>query len=98
MEDTLQNRIYAAKNCKAGDTYKGLDDNEKQQLYDLVSKRCSARTKDRLYNKIFKVPLSCWETFGIFSRVEFSKHGVSYCAGQSYPDEIRTVRQCIRGY
>jgi hypothetical protein len=34
---------------------------------------------------------------GIYGRVLFEDGRVDYCAGQSYPDEIRTVRNLLLG-
>ena len=75
-----------------------LTEEQKQGLYELVSNRCRNKTKAKLQRIIFNLPLSCWPTAGIFHRVDIDDpHGVSYCAGQSYPDEIRTVRQVLLG-
>lgn len=75
-----------------------LTEEQKESLYILVAKGCRQTTKTRLARKIFNISLACWENFGIYGRVHVEKDGrFSYCAGQSYPDEIRTLRDCILG-
>lgn len=87
-EKTLQDMISKADHLTEG---------QKQSLYDLVAKGCRAKTKDRLASKIWNVPLSCWENCGRYERVYFNGDSASYCAGQSYPDEIRTLRELFLG-
>ncbi len=73
-----------------------LNEAQVGSLYSLVASGCRQKNRQRLDHKL-DVPLSCWENFGIYRRVIIHDDGVSYCAGQSYPDEIRTVRQCMLG-
>ena len=84
MEDTLSNRI---------DYKKPLTTKEQQELLHLLGKRCAQKTKDRLARTLAFVPHI--PNYGIYRRVDLDP--VSYCAGQSYPDEIRCVRDCLLG-
>jgi hypothetical protein len=73
----------------------GLYDQDIEALVKLVGHRCSVKTVSRLRSKL-KYGLSSIKPCGIFSRlVREEGAGWTYYAGQSYPDEIRTLRQCI---
>lgn len=88
FQDTLRQRI----SCKIG-----LSEVEQASLYCLLGKGCRERTKNRLRSVIRFLPCIA-ENYGIYGRVMFDGSGnVFYCAGQSYPDEIRTVRECLLG-
>jgi hypothetical protein len=88
--DTLADRIEAGIELKGG---------EVDKLVDLLGKRCQARTKRRLRYALMACPHM--ENFGIFRRVVVTTgrpwKGPKYVAGQSCPDEIRTVRKCLIG-
>jgi len=64
-------------------------------LVALVSSRCRKDTKDRLQRRVNTPTLI--QIVGIFNRVMFNTEDGTwgYCAGQSYPDEIRIVRECL---
>jgi hypothetical protein len=68
-----------------------------EQLVELLGSRCRRATKDKLYRRL-RLP-SLLPTAGIFGRVHLDEYEGqkvwSYCAGQSYADEIRLVRQTI---
>ena len=91
MQDNLSNRIHNAK-FKCGNTH--LSESEQNSLYKLVSSRCRYITKDKIERRI-KLPLSLWKDYGIYSRVTFVNGEVDYICGQSWTDEIRTLRECI---
>lgn len=67
---------------------------EQISLLALLGKGCRAETKRRLAIALTYVPDIT--NHGIYGRVILGPR-VSYCAGQSYPDEIRTVRECLLG-
>lgn len=73
-----------------------LNEQQQESLYILLAKGCRAKMRNRLARRV-ALPLSLWENYGIYRRVEVGDSSVSYCAGQSYPDEIRTVRECVSG-
>jgi hypothetical protein len=72
-----------------------LNEPQKQSLYDLLKGSSREETRNRLYRKIFNVPLSLWPNYGIFGRVHLEGNTFSYCAGQHYPSEITEVRNLI---
>lgn len=96
-EFTLQN-IISQRIC---DPEKGwidwpgkLTETQQAGIVDLLQSHTRQDTRDRLWRAVqdnCRKVKSC----GIMERVMLSKHGASYCAGQSYPDEIRTVRQIV---
>ena len=66
------------------------------QLVDLIGSRARQATKTRLRSILTYGP-STIPDYGIFRRLA-KMHATGqwqYIAGQSYPDEIRTVRECI---
>ena len=73
-----------------------LTEERKQGLYNLISKGAHTRTKEIIHKRIFNDHLSMFPHCGILGRVMFDVYNDleiwSYCAGQSYPDEMRTVR------
>lgn len=87
----LSTRIFEA-------TYKNktvhLTEQEQASLAALLGKRCSAQTKQRLAHKL-SLPLYIYTDYGIYRRVSFDNGQAEYCAGQSYTDEIRTLRELI---
>jgi|WetSurMetagenome_2_1015567.scaffolds.fasta_scaffold385390_2 hypothetical protein len=72
-----------------------LTDGQKSSLYELIASGCRKPNKERLYRIIFHDYLSFYTHYGIYNRVYFEGDTCRYCAGQSYPDEIRTVRKCF---
>ena len=83
-QDTLSRRISAGKE---------LTESEQAQLLDIFGNRCREKTKRMIARALRCVPDI--DNYGIYDRVHLEPP--SYCAGQSYPDEIRTVRQCLIG-
>jgi hypothetical protein len=91
MQDNLSNRIYAAK-FQNGPTQ--LTEVEQASLYRLISSRCRQNTKARIGRRV-ELPLSLWKDYGIYSRVTFVNGEVEYICGQSWTDEMRTLRECV---
>lgn len=83
-QDTLQNRI---------DAKVGLTDSDVEEITTILTQRCQARTVNAVRWALMGLPNGY--NFGIFGRVVKDDNGWSYCAGQSYPDEIRTVRELL---
>ena len=71
-----------------------LTEKDIEQLIDVIGSRCRAKTKDRL-RSILTYGIGTIGHYGIFNRLIKENNDWSYCAGQSYPDEIRTVRELI---
>jgi len=113
MQDTLERRITRARQpqhhkqtAPGGVFYTEryhddeiptyLSEEEQQSLANLIGKKCRQRTKDNIEFAL-DIPLSLWRNYGIYGRVMFENGEAHYVAGQSYPDEIRTVREYILG-
>jgi hypothetical protein len=91
MQDNLSNRIHAAK-FESGAEY--LTEQEQDSFVQIIGKGCRAATKERLARRM-RLPLVWWTDYGIYRRVLFDAQGVDYCCGQSWPDEMRTLRECL---
>ena len=86
-QDSLSKRIQ----CK-----EELTDDEIDQLVKLIGGGCRDHKKARIKWALKACPNMA--DYGIYGRVLIKEAGgVQYCAGQSYPDEIRTVRECLVG-
>jgi len=84
-QDTLQNRI---------DARVGLEEEDVRELTSLLTQRCQERTKNMVKWALMNAPNIM--NYGIYGRLIKDKHGWSYCAGQSYTDEIRVVRNLLK--
>lgn len=73
-----------------------LTEDDISQLVALLGKRCRVKTIRHLESSL-KYGLSRVPHYGILDRLIKEQGQWSYCAGQSYPDEIRTVRNIILG-
>lgn len=91
MQQNLNNLIWDAKHSEG--TF-SLTDKQKADILRMVGNKCRHETKARLSRRL-DVPLSCWESFGIYSRMTLDDKGADYICGQSWPDEMRTLRECI---
>lgn len=72
-----------------------LTNKDKEDILLLVTHRCRLTT----YRKIkanLDYSLSLIPHLGILERIYKDEHGWQYCAGQSYPDEMRTIRQILK--
>jgi len=85
--DTLSNRITAGV---------GLSKSEIDAFVDLFGKGCQAKNKGKLRARLES---GLTYSVGIYNRVVFDvadcKFPVEYVAGQSYPKEVRCVRETI---
>ncbi len=75
---------------------KELTEDDINQIVSILGYRCRIKTCNRL-RSILTYSASGLEGFGIYSRLMKENGKWSYCAGQSYTDELRTVRNCILG-
>ncbi len=64
------------------------------QLVELLGYRCRAETCNKIRRRL-ESTTSLIPMYGILERLTLEDHGWAYCAGQSYTDEIRTVRNII---
>tara|TARA_Y100000004_G_C8952282_1_gene429138 strand:- start:855 stop:1118 length:264 start_codon:yes stop_codon:yes gene_type:complete len=67
---------------------------DKEEIFEIVSSRCRQKTKELLAKRL-NDHLNLIPEYGILNRLIKEEHGWFYCAGQSYADEIRTVRKII---
>ena len=65
-----------------------------KELYELLSKGLRQNNRELLAKRLEK-HLNLIPYYGILDRLIKESDGWSYCAGQSYPDEMRTVRKII---
>lgn len=74
-----------------------MSEEQRENLAVFLGKGCREKTKKRLLN-VCKYGLLSVDLCGILRRLNLEPDNTwSYCAGQSYPDEIRTVRNAILG-
>ena len=76
-------------NQKAKLTEKDID-----AIIAIIGHRCRAKTVNRLRSIITYSP-SMIPEFGMLTRLILDEYGWSYCAGQDYTSELKTVRDCI---
>ena len=74
-----------------------LSQETKQSLIALLTHRCRVKTVSRI-TSVVKYSLSLIDYYDILDRLVLSLDDMSfhYTAGQSYPDEIRTLRKLFR--
>lgn len=72
-----------------------LTENDIDEIVELFTYRCQIKTvrQIRINLELFRNEIP---HYGILERVIKENHGWTYCAGQSYPDEIRTVRNIFK--
>jgi len=72
-----------------------LTEQDIDSIVELIGYRCRVETCNRIRSRLKYHPSSV-PSYGILGRLTREESGVwEYCAGQSYPDEIRTVRNII---
>jgi len=73
-------------------------DDDINQIVALLGHRCSIKTVNRL-RSLITYNASTIPTYGMLERLMKENDQWSYCDGQSYIDEIRTIRNIIlKGY
>lgn len=71
-----------------------LSEQDIDQIIEIIGHRCRVKTCNRLRSILTYSP-SLIQTYGILERLTKENGKWSYCAGQSYPDEIKTLREII---
>jgi hypothetical protein len=94
VQYNLDSAIYDAAHDRSDKKYDQLNDAQVSALLSLIGKGCRQNTKEKLARRL-KTPLSLWKRYGIFSRVILTDNDVDYICGQSWTDEMRTLRECI---
>lgn len=75
-----------------------LTEQDVNELVSIITYRCRAKTTNRVRSILTYSP-SLIPQYGIFNRLIKDNNRWEYVAGQSYPDEIKTLRDCIlKGY
>jgi hypothetical protein len=90
----LDRAIHDAKFGSIENTCNTLNDSQIDDILSMIGKGCRARTKERLAFRL-RVPLSLWKSYGIYSRMTLTEDSAEYICGQSWTDEMRTLRECI---
>jgi hypothetical protein len=73
-----------------------LTEQDVDEIVSIVGHRCRIKTVNRL-RSILTYSASTLAPYGIYSRLMKENGRWFYCAGQSYTDEIKTLRECILG-
>lgn len=95
MQNNLYNEIHKAKYGQIENTHNSLNEKQINNILSFLGSRCRKETKEKLERRL-KVPFSLWTNYGIFSRVILEDNGEAfYICGQSWTDEMRTLRKCI---
>ena len=71
-----------------------LTEQDIDQIVAVIGHRCRIKTCQRIRSVLTYHPSSV-PSYGIMERLTKENNNWSYCAGQSYPDEIKTVREII---
>ena len=87
----LYNLIHDAKFSEGTHA---LTEAQKTDIVNMVGKGCRANTKERLA-RIIELPLAIWQKHGIYSRITLNAEGADYICGQSWSDEMSTLRDCM---
>ena len=74
-----------------------LSEEQRDEILRIIGKGCRVKTVERLSRRLM-LPLSLWNRYGIYSRLILKDERTSepyYICGQSWNDEMRTLRECI---
>jgi len=71
-----------------------LESMERQELINILTRRCGEKTHRRV-TSILTYNFETVRETGLLDRFYVNESGLHYCAGQSYPCEIRRIRQEI---
>lgn len=71
-----------------------LTENDIGQIVSIICYRCRIPTTNRIRSLLTYMKTSI-PPHGIFGRIIKENDNWSYCAGQSYPDEIRLIRELL---
>ena len=74
---------------------KPLSENDIDQIMIIVSHRCHLKTCQKLRFALGYI--TCTHNYGIYSRLIKENGKWTYICGQSWNDEMRTLRECILG-
>jgi hypothetical protein len=83
-------------NAKFGGGVSALTEKQKDDILSFIGKGCRQATKDKLARRL-ELPLALWNSYGIYHRITLDDDGADYVCGQSWTDEMRTLRECFLG-
>lgn len=95
MQYSLDRAIHDAK--FKPDSQPTLTDHQQTEILSIIGKGCRAETKARLSRRL-QLPLALFPSYGIFSRLiiaDDSDRAPYYICGQSWADEMQTLRKLI---
>ena len=73
-----------------------LNEKQENELIEILTKRCGQKVKNRFYGLIKFDLQTIIKSVYLMERFYISEEGeIHYCAGQSYPCEIKAIRQEI---
>jgi len=76
-----------------------ISESERLQITEILTKRCSQKTKNRMYGLVMYDLETLYQNISWFDRVYIRDGKAHYNAGQSYPCEIRAIRnEILRKY
>ena len=73
---------------------KPLNDAQIMGIIKLIGKHCRRETVRKLEGRLKFAHIQ--QNYGIYSRLTVFPE-VRYCTGQSFPDEMATIRKCLLG-
>lgn len=101
MQYSLDRAIYDAQfPNRSGQTetsHATLTEQQQTAILGIIGKGCRAETKERLARRL-ALPLSLFPRYGIFSRLilwDERDNRPYYICGQSWTDEMQTLRKLI---
>jgi hypothetical protein len=89
---SLSDLIHDSKNKHNSRVHLTLG--ERDSIVALIGKGCRKDTKERLWRRL-SLPLSLLQDHGIYRRLVITDNGCDYTCGQSWGDEMRTLRECL---
>lgn len=95
MQYSLDRAIHDAK--FKPDSQHTLTDHQQSEILSIIGKGCRAETKARLSRRL-QLPLALFPSYGIFSRLiiaDDNDRAPYYICGQSWTDEVQTLRKLI---
>lgn len=91
---SLSDLIYKAKSEQNFDVQIDLSNDQVDELVKMIGYRCRHDTKAKLRRRL-ELPLALLRNHGIYGRVVITENGCTYYCGQSWDDEMRTLRECL---
>lgn len=91
---SLSDLIYKAKSEQNFDVQIDLSNDQVDELVKMIGYRCRHDTKAKLRRRL-ELPLALLRNHGIYGRVVITENGCDYICGQSWDDEMRTLRECL---